>query len=315
MNPERVVRRGAWVTFGMAGLYGAGMLVSPVAGAAVALLFLAFGFGIRRRQAWAATGAALFLIAPAILEVAQMPLGLGLEIALLVQLGIAWLPAAAAVTLWRHREAARWSKGWLAATLAVILAAVFLRPYGAASDSMANTVDRGDYFLSESVSWRLGRTPRVGDVVQIRYPIDPKEIYIKRVAGVPGDRLRFVNNRLWRNGAAIGEPYAIYRSTVADPYRDNFPAGPPRSPLPAPALEMLRNNVRNGDLVVPPGRYFVLGDNRDDSLDSRYWGFVTRDQILGSPLVIYASYNVPEAAPQVTGTILSTRWNRLLKIL
>ncbi len=315
MDREEVVRRGAWVTFGMAGLYGVGTVLSPVAGAAMALLFLAFGFGIRRRQAWAATGAAVFLIGPVFLELARMPLGLGLEIGLLVQLGIAWLPAAAAIALWRNREMARWSKGWLAATAAVILAVLLLRPYTQPTNAMANTLDRGDYVLAENVSWHLGRAPRHGDIVVVRYPIDPKQVFVKRVVALPGDRLRFANKQLYRNGAPVEEPYAIHLTGSIDAYRDNFPAAPPESPLPAPGAAMLQNNVRNGELIVPPGRYFVLGDNRDESFDSRYWGFVTRDQIIGSPLMIYASYNVPEVAPQMTGTILNTRWNRLLKIL
>jgi signal peptidase I len=315
MDPERVVRRGSWVTLGVAGLYGIGMLVNPVAGAAVALLFLAFGWGIRQRQAWAATGAAVFLIAPAFLLVGRMPMGLGLAAALAFQLGIAWLPAAAAVALWRHREMARFGAGWLVAAVAVIVAAVFLRPYATPTDSMANTLDRGDYFLTESVSWRFGRAPRVGDLVQVRYPIDPKTTFVKRVVGVPGDRLRFVNKQLWRNGALVDEPYVTHRTSYIDDFRDNFPAAPATIPLPALAVEMLARDVRNGELIVPEGRYFVLGDSRDNSLDSRYWGFVTRDQILGSPLVIYASYDVPEAAPQVTETIFSTRWKRLLKVL
>jgi signal peptidase I len=79
---------------------------------------------------------------------------------------------------------------------------------------------------------------------------------------------------------------------------------------------MVRNNVRDGEVLVPEGEYFVLGDNRDNSLDSRYWGFVPRADILGGPLLIYGSYETKEETPDATpNSILNTRWNRLLKAL
>ena len=314
MQPESIVRRGAWISFGVAGLYLAGMLITPVAGAALALLFSAFGWGIWRRQAWAATAASVALIAPILLLAANRPPGFGWAAAIGFQAGIAWMPVWAAVTLWRHREIARFGRGWLAAAVLLVLGAFALRPYAMNSASMANTLDRGDYVLTDHLTWKLGRTPHIGDVVELRYPVDPRQIFVKRIVGVPGDRLRIVNKQLFRNGAPVSEPYALHTTEYIDFYRDNFPSAPD-VPLPPPALDMLHDHVRDGEVVVPPGQYFVLGDNRDNSLDSRYWGFVSRAEILGSPLLIYASYNVPAAAPQTTGTILTTRWRRLLKIL
>jgi signal peptidase I len=314
MNPDVVVRRGSWFLFGLAGLYLAGMLVAPVAGAALAALFFAFGWGMRRHQVWAATAASVALVAPIALVFQNRGPGFGWALALGVQAGIACVPVWATVTLWRHREIARFGLGWLIFAVVLVLAAVAVHPYAMSASSMANTIDRGDYVLTESLSWKLGRTPRDGDVVQIRYPIDPRQMFVKRVVGVPGDRIRIVNKQLFRNGVAVTEPYAIHTTDYIDFFRDNFPSAP-NTHLAPPALDMLQNHVSNGEVVVPPGKYFVLGDNRDDSLDSRYWGFVSRAEILASPLLIYASYNVPEAVPQATGTILNTRWNRLLKLL
>lgn len=314
MSPEQIVRRGSWVAFGMGGLYLAGMLFTPVVGLVLGVLFFAFGWGIRRRNAWAATVASVALVSPIFLALANRGVGFGWALAIGIQAGIAFLPVWAAVTLWRHREIARFGAGWLAVLVLLVVCAFGLRPYVMSAGSMANTIERGDYVLTESLSWKLGRTPHNGDVVQLRYPIDPKQIFVKRIVGVPGDRLRIINKQLYRNGVALNEPYALHETSYIDLYRDNFPSVP-NIPLPGPAMDMLQNHVSNGELVVPPGQYFVLGDNRDNSLDSRYWGFVSRTEIQASPLVIYASYNLPAESPAVTGNILNTRWNRLLKLL
>ena len=314
MDPDVAIRRGSWFVIGMGGLYLAGALLTPVAGVVLAAMFFALGLGMRRGQVWAATAASVALIAPIFLLMVNRGAGFGGAVAIGVQAAIAWLPVWATVTLWRHRELARFGRGWLAFAGGLVLAAIAVRPYSMAAGSMANTIDRGDYVLTESLSWKLGRTPNDGDIVQIRYPIDPKQMFIKRIVGVPGDRIRIVNKQLFRNGAPVAEPYALHRANYSDLYRDNFPSQP-NIELPAAATDMLQNQVSGGEVVVPPGRYFVLGDNRDDSLDSRYWGFLTRGEILASPLVIYASYETPEHHPEVTGTILNTRWKRLLKIL
>jgi signal peptidase I len=314
MNPEKAVRRGAWVTCGMAGLYVAGALIAPVAGLAMSALFGALGWGTYRRQIWAATTAAIAMTAPIVLVLANSHASVGWAVGIPIQACLAAMPVWAAITLWRHREIARFGGGWLALTLILLVASIAVRPYAVAAGSMANTIERGDYLITDHISWKLGRTPHPGDVVQVRYPVDPKQVFIKRIIGVPGDRLRLVDKQLYRNGALAAEPYAIHATSYVDSYRDNFPSAP-STPLPAQAQDMLQNHALNGEVVVPPGQYFVLGDNRDDSLDSRYFGFVSRADIVGSPVLIYASYDVPPESHGVAGTILNTRWKRLLKRL
>lgn len=125
-----------------------------------------------------------------------------------------------------------------------------------------------------------------------------------------GDRLRIVEKRLYRNGSPVTEPYATHKTAYFDSFRDNFP-GAPDFRLHPPGEAMLRDNVRNGEVVVPEGKYFVMGDNRDSSLDSRYWGFITRADIVGRPVLIYASYDA--AGPDQTLSVRNTRWNRLLR--
>jgi signal peptidase I len=115
---------------------------------------------------------------------------------------------------------------------------------------------------------------------------------VKRVIGIPGDRIHLENQQVIRNGQRLIEPYTRHIARWPDRYRDNFPQA--ASPgLPARALDMLKFHQRNGEIVVPEGSLFAMGDNREDSADSRYWGFVPRESVIGKPLVVYWSYDAP----------------------
>jgi signal peptidase I len=148
------------------------------------------------------------------------------------------------------------------------------------------------------------------------YPIDRRQTFTKRVVGAPGDRLRIRDKHLYRNGSPVSEPYAQHTTDYIDAYRDNFPQGDPPN-LSIEAGSMLSDNLNGGELVVPDGRYFVLGDNRDNSLDSRYWGFIRSEDVIGRPVFIYASHSTGELEPGVTGTptVFNMRWDRVLKIV
>lgn len=204
------------------------------------------------------------------------------------------------------------------------------------SASMENTLLIGDHVLVDKLVFAPAgaisqhilpyREVRRGDIIVFRYPLNIKEDYVKRAIGVPGDRIRLVNKQLMLNGHLVDEPYAIHRTSYIDSYRDNFPASPDPM-LPPSAVDMLQNHVVDGDVVVPPGHIFAMGDNRDDSLDSRYWGFVPRENIVGTPLVIYWSYEASTqdlTNPNIgIGHILDviahfftkTRWNRTFKLI
>jgi signal peptidase I len=151
------------------------------------------------------------------------------------------------------------------------------------------------------------------------------------VMGVPGDRVRLVHRQVWVNGFPIKEPYVRYNSPIHDVYRDDFPQvdyiAPGEEPL---WFKQLKQLVKRGELVVPAGQYFVMGDNRDESLDSRYWGFVPRENIIGSPLLIYWSISNPyndfpaasspgdklfHFAYAVTHLVQITRWDRTFRLV
>jgi signal peptidase I len=164
-------------------------------------------------------------------------------------------------------------------------------------------------------------------VIVFRWPPDPNQPYVKRVIGVPGDRIKLINKDVYRNGRKLSEPYVQHIALNFDSYRDNFPA-PPSMFVDVRARRMLMENVVNGELVVPPGQYFAMGDNRDNSSDSRYWGFVPRENIIGKPLIIFWSYDAPTEAlvdsrPVNPDHLLDiaqhfftkTRWRRTLKLV
>ncbi len=230
-------------------------------------------------------------------------------------------------------------RGFIAEWTVTIIVMLFLftnvvQGYAIPSGSMEGTLLTGDhvfvdkmvYAPSDPVSSRLlpYRDVRRGDIIVFRDPVDLNKDLVKRAIGIPGDRIRLVNKQLILNGHAANEPYVQHIFPYIDPYRDNFPDAPPDRSVMPPAVVMLTDNVVNGELVVPSGCIFAMGDNRDDSLDSRYWGFVPRQNIEGTPLVIYWSFDAPTAdlmngnigvdhmVDVVTHFFTKTRWSRTL---
>ncbi|HLW77354.1 MAG TPA: signal peptidase I, partial [Bryobacteraceae bacterium] len=173
--------------------------------------------------------------------------------------------------------------------LMVITLATFGNFWSQGAGSMEKTIMPGDVVFTIHRTW-MGPVRR-GDIIAHIYPVDRKQIFIKRVVGVPGDRIKIVNKDLFINGARANDPFVEHMTDYIDAYRDNFPSQPGENPLQGEADLMLANWVRNGEVVVPPGNYFVLGDNRDQSLDSRYWGFVADSDVLGRPILIALSYD------------------------
>jgi signal peptidase I len=146
------------------------------------------------------------------------------------------------------------------------------------------------------------RDVRRRDVIVFKFPFQDHPHYVKRVIGMPGDRIKMVDQQVYVNGQKLDEPYAVHDASAPyDPFLFNFPPANPDELLSNMQPEWsneISSHVENGELVVPPGRYFAMGDNRDHSWDSRYWGFVDRDAIMGRPLVIYWSLATPEDSDQ-----------------
>jgi signal peptidase I len=202
--------------------------------------------------------------------------------------------------------------------------------------SMEDTLLIGDHLIVDKLAYAPGGSivgkllpyspVQRGDIIVFRYPMDIRQTYVKRAIGVPGDRIRIRNKQLYLNGKEVLEPYKFHKTEYFDSYRDNFPS-PPNSRVEGPALEMLEQNVVNGELVVPPDHYFALGDNRDQSQDSRYWGFVPRKNIVGKPLIIYWSYDAPterlqspmisleHAQDLLSNFFGKTRWGRTFQLI
>jgi len=186
--------------------------------------------------------------------------------------------------------------------LALFLNTFVLQPYLIPSESMERTLLVGDFLLvNKQVYAPNGSLTRHlmpyreiarGDIVVFHHPQHP--YLVKRVVGLPGDRLRIHDGRVSVNGVVLDEPYAAFEPTTGNPSRDDFPATVYTNPEVDPAWWLkMQSLTRDGELVVPQGEYFVLGDNRNHSADSRYWGFVTRQQIVARPLVIYFSLSRP----------------------
>ncbi len=199
-----------------------------------------------------------------------------------------------------------------------------LQAFEIPSSSMENTLLIGDHVFVDRAgfaprtSW-LGplfpyRNIKDGDIVVFLSPAEPGLYVVKRVIGVPGDHIHLQNGVLYRNGKPQSEPYVLKTGTY-DPYRDDFPAVPPglgRGVTPEWSLTM-ESYVQDGDLVVPPNSLFAMGDNRDVSYDSRYWGFIPRANVVGGPMFIYWSFVTP--SDQYLKTALGDRIAFLLRVI
>lgn len=207
------------------------------------------------------------------------------------------------------------------------------------SGSMEKTLLVGDHLIVNRIgfaprsSWITPLLPyrdiQRGDVVVFFSPQTPGLHIVKRIIGIPGDRIHLRNGVVYRNGARLSEPYILNdRDFPSDAYRDNFPAIPPSDldPLWEVWRAKLRTYIQGDDIVVPPDSYFGMGDHRGISLDSRYWGFIPRQNIVGRPLLIYWSFDTTEAeymATSLEDRVLfltrevihffdETRWDRTL---
>jgi signal peptidase I len=252
----------------------------------------------------------------------------------------------APLTLPREETHARASlRDYLESLLVTVLIALFgttfiLQSFTIPSQSMEPTLLVGDYlFVNKFIFGGRGawyerilpyREIRHGDVIVFKFPFDDHAHFVKRVIGLPGDRIRIVDQQVYVNGRKTEEPYVAHDAGADDPFGDNFPPSEKyfllRGVRPEWAAEMM-SNVRDGELIVPPGNYFVMGDNRDHSWDSRYWGFVDREAVMGRPVFVYWSVQAT-SDDYVNRSLLSrlssllatiqhlpsrTRWNRLMR--
>jgi len=242
----------------------------------------------------------------------------------------------------RHKETLSESIGSIASVLVcgLFIITFVVQAFEIPSGSMENTLLVGDHVFVD----RIGPTSKASylgpllpyrkikrnDIIVFLHPATPGMYVVKRIVGTPGDKIHLKRGQLFVNGVAQNEPY-LNPDHYYEPYKDEFPSV---STVGQRDIEreypwwpiMLQGNVQGGDLVVPPDSYFAMGDNRSNSLDSRFWGFIPKENIVGRPLFIYWSFDTPRdqyehaslfERAKFIGYIFfhffgETRWNRAL---
>ena len=224
--------------------------------------------------------------------------------------------------------------------IAIFVVTFIAQAFTIPSESMEQTLLIGDYLLVDKLCYGNGtfagrllpyRKIQRGDVVVFHYPINPALHFVKRVIAVPGDRIRMVNKQVFINGVLQAESFTQFVTRLRNPYRDDFPrTDSPDYGVDARWWKQMPKLVEDHQLIVPEENYFVLGDNRDDSDDSRYWGFVPRENVIGRPLLIYWSSSNPvndltstptagdrlyHLAYAVTHLFQTTRWSRTFRLV
>jgi signal peptidase I len=237
---------------------------------------------------------------------------------------------------------------YLESLLVTVLLALFgtsfvVQAFKIPSASMEGTLQIGDHLLVNKFifggtgAWYEKILPyrplEHGDIIVFKYPYSDHQHFVKRVIGLPGDRLKLVDREMYVNGKRLNEPYVVHDPTALyDSFNYSFPPtkGQPISPQVVEESgwrKELRNYVQGDELVVPPGKIFAMGDNRDRSSDSRYWGFVDRSAVMGRPFLIYWSIDATSSDyaqttffDRLMGVFdtlahlpARTRWSRMLR--
>jgi signal peptidase I len=200
----------------------------------------------------------------------------------------------------------------IAIVLALFIRGFIVQAFKIPSGSMLETLQIGDHLLVNKFIYGVKipftdtnlidiDDPEHGDIIVFRYPGNPAVDYIKRIIGTPGDRIEIKGKKVYRNGKLLDEPYV--NTAAMDPYVQPMVVdAPPAGPGNLPACPG-RDNIK--EFTVPEGKYFVMGDNRDHSSDSRCWGYVSRGAILGKAWIIYWSWRGPSLI----------RWNRIGRLI
>jgi signal peptidase I len=212
----------------------------------------------------------------------------------------------------------------IAVILALFIRTFVVQAFKIPTGSMENNLLIGDHLLVNKfvfgpTATRLERailpmgTIRRGDVIVFKYPEEPDRDYIKRVIGLPGETLELKAKKIYINGKSLDEPYVHFLE-------------PPSTETDIHEVTSIDVRERYGPVTVPPNQYFVMGDNRDNSQDSRYWGFLQRDYVKGKALLIYWSYESEREDYETEGAgatlrglasvfahfFTRTRWDRML---
>ncbi len=224
--------------------------------------------------------------------------------------------------------------------IVVFVVTFIVQAFRIPSESMERTLLTGDFLLVDKAHYGPGnsmerwlipyRPIQRQDIIVFRYPVHPDQHFVKRVIGIPGDHIRIARKRVYVNGIPLREGYAMFNGSH-DQYLDNFPNGPEWTMTMEPRWGIQKNKlVEDGQLIVPENSLFVMGDNRDDSSDSRIWGFVPRENVIGRPLLIYWSMDMDGWSDQLSrdsndrlSTLMyfvghifqNVRWRRVLRLV
>ena len=235
---------------------------------------------------------------------------------------------------------------FLASLASVLVTGLFiitfvLQAFEIPSGSMEKTLLIGDHVFVNRVQFAPPtsvfskllpyRTPHHDEVAVFISPLQPGLFLVKRIIGLPGDHLRLRGGAVYRNGQKLDEPFTQHKAEeFRSVYANNFPSVPPEGESVPPNWAMSQAQfIEGGDLVVPPGHFFGMGDNRDNSFDSRFFGFIPQENFIGRPMFIYWSFQTPEGQYEHTAfterigfllhTILhffdQTVWRRTFKVV
>lgn len=320
----RTVKWAIGLAVGLAVLFLATGLWSPIGGFLLGLFFALVARGLWLGSAWGGYGASLVLLVQVIAAVRAEWGALVFSyseivwtVLLMVLFGVVFFAGGWAL---RRRSTSAWRiVYWVAPGVLLFLFHFAFRAFVIPTSSMEDTLLHGDHIVARTVA--LG-SPQHGELAVLRTPGQPGVLTVKRVIALGGDRVQIKSKQVFINGKPLVEPYARIKTDYVDSFRDNFP-NEPTIRLPSPGWDAwLRQNATADGLVVPPGKLFALGDNRDSSLDSRYLGFFDGVDVVGRPLFVYFSFESDSSQGSPGGSrpipLLhpsSIRWSRFLRLL